>query len=128
MKITRLGLDLAKNVIQMHAVNGRGEVVVRKAFSRPKLMAYMQDLEPCLVGMEACASAHHWARCFQAMGHQVMLLAPQHVKPYVLGQKNDAMMLRGFAKRSHARTFLVSRSRRKPNKIFKPCIVFAVMS
>lgn len=90
MKITRLGLDLAKNVIQMHAVNARGEVVVRKAFSRQKLMAYMQGLEPCLVGMEACAGAHHWARCFQAMGHEVVLMAPQHVKPYVLGQKNDA--------------------------------------
>jgi transposase len=90
MKITRLGLDLAKNVIQMHAVNARNEVVVRKAFSRIKLMAYLQGLEPCLVGMEACAGAHHWARCFQAMGHRVVLMAPQHVKPYVLGQKNDA--------------------------------------
>ncbi|MGH8051123.1 MAG: IS110 family transposase [Arenimonas sp.] len=90
MKITRLGLDLAKNVIQMHAVNTRGEVMVRKAFSRIKLMAYMQGLEPCLVGMEACAGAHHWARCFQAMGHEVVLIAPHHVKPYVLGQKNDA--------------------------------------
>lgn len=90
MKITRLGLDLAKNVIQMHAVNARGEVMVRKAFTRQKLMAYMQGLEPCLVGMEACAGAHHWAQCFQAMGHRVVLMAPQHVKPYVLGQKNDA--------------------------------------
>jgi transposase len=90
MKITRLGLDLAKNVIQMHAVNARNEVVIRKAFSRLKLMAFMQGLEPCLVGMEACAGAHHWARCFQAMGHRVVLIAPQHVKPYVLGQKNDA--------------------------------------
>lgn len=90
MKITRLGLDLAKNVIQMHAVNARNEVMIRKAFSRMKLMAYMQGLEPYLVGMEACAGAHHWARCFQAMGHVVVLIAPQHVKPYVLGQKNDA--------------------------------------
>ena len=90
MKITRLGLDLAKNVIQLHAVNAHNEVVVRKAFTRVKLMAYLQGLEPCLVGMEACAGAHHWARCFQAMGHRVVLMAPQHVKPYVLGQKNDA--------------------------------------
>lgn len=90
MKITRLGLDLAKNVIQMHAVNACGEGVVRKAFTRAKLMTYMQGLEPCLVGMEACAGAHHWARCFQAMGHRVILIAPHHVKPYVLGQKNDA--------------------------------------
>jgi transposase len=90
MKITRLGLDLAKNVIQMHAVNACGEVMVRKAFTRQKLMAYMQSLEPCLVGMEACAGAHYWAQCFQAMGHRVVLIAPQHVKPYVLGQKNDA--------------------------------------
>jgi len=90
MKITRLGLDLAKNVIQLHAVNARGEVVLRKAFSRVKLMAYIQALESCWVAMEACAGAHHWAQCFQAMGHRVMLMAPQHVKPYVLGQKNDA--------------------------------------
>ena len=90
MKITRLGLDLAKNVIQMHAVNARGDVVLRKPFSRVKLMTYMQGLESCVVGMEACAGAHQWARCFQAMGHVVVLIAPQHVKPYVLGQKNDA--------------------------------------
>jgi transposase len=90
MKITRLGLDLAKNVIQLHAVDARNEVVVRKGFSRLKLMAYMQSLESCLVGMEACAGAHYWARCFQMMGHRVVLIAPQHVKPYVLGQKNDA--------------------------------------
>ena len=57
MKITRLGLDLAKNVIQLHAVNARNEVMVRKAFSRMKLMTYMQALEPCSVGMEACAGA-----------------------------------------------------------------------
>lgn len=90
MKITRLGLDLAKNVIQLHAVNARGDVLLCKAFTRAKLMTYMQGLETCWVGMEACAGAHYWARCFQAMGHRVTLIAPQHVKPYVLGQKNDA--------------------------------------
>jgi transposase len=81
---------LAKQVIQVHAVDRSGRVVVRKAFKRAALLPFFRGLPPCEVGMEACGSSHHWGRQLQAMGHQVKLLPPQYVKPFVLGQKNDA--------------------------------------
>ena len=133
MKMTRLGLDLAKNVIHMHAVNARDEVMVRRAFTRQKLMAYMQSLEPCVVGMEACAGAHHWAQCLtsfavknQAMGHRVVLIVLQHVKRYVLGQKNDANDAAGICEAITRCVFPTLRSKPKRSKIFKPYIVFAL--
>lgn len=90
MKISRVALDLAKSVIQVHAVDRSGSAVVRKAFKRAQLLPFLRDLPPCEIGMEACASAHHWGRQLQAMGHTVCLLPPQYVKPFVIGQKNDA--------------------------------------
>jgi transposase len=90
MQITRIALDLAKNVIQVHAVNTTGRVVVQKPLRRAQLLRFLRDLPPCQVGMEACSSAHYWGRQLQAMGHGVHLLPPQYVKPFVLGQKNDA--------------------------------------
>ena len=90
MKISRVALDLAKNVIQVHAVDRSGAAVVRKALKRAQLLPFMRDLSPCEVGMEACASAHDWGRKLQAMGHTVHLLPAQYVKPFVIGQKNDA--------------------------------------
>src|SRR5260370_42537709 len=90
MKVTTVGLDLAKNVFQIHAVDGRGKVVVRKQLKRDQVAPFFAKLEPCLVGMEACASAHHWARKLQGFGHNVRLIAPQFVKPYVKANKNDA--------------------------------------
>ena len=90
MQITRVALDLAKQVIQVHAVDRSGRKVVGKALTRVEVLPFFQDLPPCEVGMEACSSAHHWARQLQAMGHRVKLLPPQYVKPFVLGQKNDA--------------------------------------
>jgi transposase len=90
MKITRIALDLAKNVIQVHAVDSSGRPVLRKAFKRSQLLPFLRDLPPCSVGMEACASAHDWGRKLQALGHRVQLLPPQYVKAFVLGQKNDA--------------------------------------
>lgn len=90
MKISRVALDLAKNVIQVHAVDPSCTAVVRKALKRAQLLPFMRDLSPCEVGMEACASAHHWGRLLQAMGHTVHLLPAQYVKPFVIGQKNDA--------------------------------------
>ena len=90
MKISRVALDLAKNVIQVHAVDRSGAAVVRKALKRAQLLSFLRDLSPCEVGMEACASAHHWGRLLQAMGHTVHLLPAQYVKPFVIGQKNDA--------------------------------------
>lgn len=90
MKINRVALDLAKTVIQVHAVDRSGTVVVRKALKRAQLLPFLRDLPSCEIGMEACASAHHWGRRLQAMGHAVHLLPPQYVKPFVIGQKNDA--------------------------------------
>jgi len=90
MKITTIGIDLAKNVFQVHGVDERGHLVLRKQIRRDQLAAFMVNLPPCLVGMEACGSAHHWARKFQDFGHTVRLMSPQFVKPYVKSNKNDA--------------------------------------
>lgn len=90
MEITTIGLDLAKNVFQVHGVNERGKAVLRKQLKRDQVAAFFANLPPCLVGIEACASSHHWARKLQAMGHTVRLMAPQFVKPYVKSNKNDA--------------------------------------
>jgi transposase len=85
-----IGLDLAKSVFQVHGVDAEGRVVVRRQLRRSQLLAFFQRLGPCLVGMEACAGAHHWAREFGAMGHEVRLMPPAYVKPYVKRGKTDA--------------------------------------
>lgn len=90
MKITTIGVDLAKNVMQVHGVDERGEAVLKKQLRRHKVSAFFANLEPCLVGMEACGSAHHWARELEKLGHEVKLMAPQFVKPYVKTNKSDA--------------------------------------
>ena len=90
MKITTIGIDLAKTVFQVHGVNARGKVMVRKALKRAQMAAFFANTPPCLIGMEACGSAHYWARKLQALGHTVKLMAPQFVKPYVKTNKNDA--------------------------------------
>jgi transposase len=89
MKITTIGIDLAKEVFQVHGVDERGRVVVRKQLRRKDVSKYFANLEPCLIGMEACGSAHHWARKLSGYGHTVKLMAPQFVKPYVKTNKND---------------------------------------
>jgi transposase len=88
--VTRVGLDLAKNAFQVHAVDARGEVVAARKLSRGRLIAFFSELPPCVVAMEACSSAHHWGRALSELGHQVRLLPPAHVKPYVRRNKNDA--------------------------------------
>ncbi len=90
MKISTIGLDLAKNWFQVHGVDAEGKVVVRRRLRRGEVLAYFQSIEPCLVGMEACATAHHWARELTAIGHQVKLMPPTYVKAYVKRNKNDA--------------------------------------
>jgi transposase len=89
MKITTIGIDLAKNVFQVHGVNERGAVVLRKQLKRDQVAAFFARLEPCLVGMEACGSSHYWSRKLHELGHTVKLMAPQFVKPYVKTNKND---------------------------------------
>lgn len=90
MKITTVGIDLAKRVIQVHGVDERGRTVLKKQLKREQVSEFFAKLAPCLIGMEACASAHHWARKLAAFGHTVKLMAPQFVKPYVKTMKNDA--------------------------------------
>jgi transposase len=89
MKITTVGIDLAKNVLQVHGIDGRGKAVLRKQLRRAQVAVFFGNLPPCVIGMEACATAHHWARTLQRFGHTVRLMAPQFVKPYVKTNKND---------------------------------------
>ena len=88
--ITTIGLDIAKSVFQVHGVDADGQVVLRRKLKRRYVVAFFEKLAPCLVGIEACASSHHWARQLQALGHNVRLMPPAYVKPYVKRQKNDA--------------------------------------
>ena len=90
MNITTVGIDLAKNVFQVHGVDERGKVLVRKSVKRSELAKVFANLPACLIGMEACGSAHYWARRLVESGHTVKLMAPQFVKPYVKTNKNDA--------------------------------------
>ena len=90
MKITTMGIDLAKNVIQVHGVDEHGKAALKKQLKRDQVLPYFANLAACVIGMEACGSAHYWARKLQAFGHTVKLMAPQFVKPYVKTNKNDA--------------------------------------
>jgi transposase len=87
--ISTIGLDIAKSVFQVHGVDAAGQVVLRRQLKRRYVLAFFQGLPPCLVGIEACASSHHWSRELQALGHTVRLMPPAYVKPYVKRQKND---------------------------------------
>jgi len=88
--ITTIGLDIAKSVFQVHGINAQGQVVTRRQLKRRYVLAFFQKLPACLVGIEACASSHHWSRELKALGHTVRLMPPAYVKPYVKRQKNDA--------------------------------------
>ena len=90
MQITTIGLDLAKHVFQARGVDAEGRVVLRKRLRRAEVSRFFVGLPPCLIGMEACATAHHWARELTALGHEVRLVPPSYVKPYVKRGKNDA--------------------------------------
>ena len=90
MKITTVGIDLAKAVLQVHGVDEHGKAVVRRQLKRKDVLRYFANLPSCLIGMEACGSAHDWARKLMTFGHEVKLMAPQFVKPYVKTNKHDA--------------------------------------
>ena len=90
MEITTIGIDLAKNVFQIHGVDAHGKAVLKKQIKREEMAVFFANLAPCLIGMEACGSAHYWARKLQIQGHTVKLMAPQFVKPYVKTNKHDA--------------------------------------
>jgi len=90
MNTTTIGLDIAKAVFQVHGIDARGQTTLRKRLRRAQLITFFANLPPCLVGIEACSSAHHWARELCKLGHEVKLMAPQFVKAYVKTNKNDA--------------------------------------
>jgi transposase len=88
--VTTVGLDIAKSVFQVHCVDVQGKVIIRRQLKRRQVLALFRKLPRCLVGMETCASSHHWSRELQELGHTVRLMPPAYVKPYVKRQKNDA--------------------------------------
>ena len=90
MQITTIGLDIAKNVFQVHGIDANETVVVRKRLRRSQVLAFFKALPPCLIGMEACATAHYWARELTKLGHEVRLMPAKDVKAYVKRNKNDA--------------------------------------
>jgi transposase len=89
-RVTTIGLDIAKSVFQVHGVDAIGNAVIRRQLKRRYVLAFFQKLAPCVVGIEACATSHHWSRELKALGHTVRLMPPAYVKPYVKRQKNDA--------------------------------------
>ena len=88
--VTTIGLDIAKSVFQVHGVDADGQVVIRRQLKRRYVLTFFQKLPPCLVGIEACATSHHWSRQIKGLGHTVRLMPPAYVKPYIKRQKNDA--------------------------------------
>ncbi|KKL61260.1 hypothetical protein LCGC14_2197090 [marine sediment metagenome] len=90
MNPTTIGLDIAKRCFQVHGIDADGEVILVRALTRQRLLPFFSGLAPCLVGIEACATAHHWARELRALGHEVRLIPPAYVKPYVRRNKSDA--------------------------------------
>src|ERR1700692_4131989 len=89
--MTTIGLDIAKSVFQAHGVDAGGQGVIRRQIKRRYVLTFFEKLPPCLVGIEACASSHHWSRELLGLGHTVRLMPPAYVKPYVKRHKNDAI-------------------------------------
>jgi transposase len=98
-KISMIGLDLAKNVFQIHGIDAAGKVVLRRQLRRGQMEKFFAKLPPTLVGMEACGGAHHWARVFQKLGHEVRIMPPAYVKPYVKRNTNDGRDAEGVSRR-----------------------------
>src|SRR6185312_7792252 len=90
MPTAAIGLDISKHVFQIHGVDEAGKVAIQKRLRRSELLDFFKRLDPCLIGIEACGTPHHWARELTALGHQVKLMPPSYVKAYVRGNKNDA--------------------------------------
>jgi transposase len=91
MSVKTVGLDLAKDVFQVHGISENGRVIFNKAIKRAKLLAFFETLPPCVIGMEACGSSHHWGRTLRKLGHDVRLMPANYVKPYVKRGKTDVV-------------------------------------
>ena len=103
MTVKTVGLDLAKDVFQVHGISGNGRVIFNKAIKRAKRLAFFEKLPPCRVGMEACGSSHHWGRQLRKLGHEVKLMPAGYVKPYVKRGKNDAVDASAISRSDHSR-------------------------
>src|SRR5215204_7743474 len=117
-KFIRTAVDLGKNYFQFHGLASEDGVPVSRKLKRAKVLEFYAQIEPCRVGMEACGSAHHWARELMAMGHEVVLIPPAYIKPYVKRGKNDAVDGQRSARRWRARTCALCRSK---VPMIKPC-------
>src|SRR3954466_2294753 len=120
--VTTIGLDIAKSVFQVHGVDGAGQIVIRRQLKRRSVLTFFQKLPPCLVGIEACASAHHWSRELQALGHKVRLIPPAYVKPYVKRQKDDYSDAEAICEAVGGPTCGLSRRRRPNSRVGWFCI------
>ena len=89
-EVSTIGVDLAKSVFQIHGVDASGEIVIRRQLRRRQVLPFFEKQPPCLVGIEACATSHHWAREIGALGHTVRLMPPRYVKPYVKRNRSDS--------------------------------------
>ena len=97
MNIKVIGIDLAKNIFQLHGTDAFGKCMLRKRFTREKMILFVSQLRPCLIGLEACIGSSYWSRVFTSMGHTVKIMSPQFVKPYVMADKNDSNDAKGIA-------------------------------
>src|SRR6202142_1364834 len=104
MKVHILGVDLAKNVFQLHGVDRKGRAVLTRRVCRDQLLKVLGELEPCLIGIEASTGAFYWQRQFEKLGHAVKIMAPQYVKPFVRRQKNDTNDAEAICTAVHNRT------------------------
>ena len=111
MQITTIGLDIAKNVFQVHGINANEKLVVRKQLRRSQMMKFFAAQPPCLVGMEACATAHHWARELTRLGHEVRLMPARDVKAYVKRNKNYAADAEAICEAVHRPTMRFVRAK-----------------
>jgi transposase len=127
--VVTIGLDIAKSVFQVHGVDAEGGVVIRQRLTRVRMLAFFARKAPCLVGMEACGSAHHWARELSRLGHQVRLIPPSYVKPYVKRQKNDMADAEAFCEAVTRRSWFASApSCRMPSADTCPSSVLSPLS
>jgi len=120
-----LAIDVAKNVFQLHGAAADGRVVFRRRLMRDQLSAFVLQLPPCRIAMEACASAHHWARHFTSMGHHVQLISPQFVKPFVKGNKNDGNDAEAICEAMQRPNMRFVPVKTVEHKIFRACTEFA---
>jgi transposase len=125
-EIVTIGLDIGKNVFQVHGIDRNGKIILRRALRRSQVPGFFNTLPPCLIGLEACATAHHWARTLMAFGHEVRLIPPAYVKPYLRRQKNDAadVAVIGEAVTRPSMRFVQSRSHssRAPSCCMEPAM------